>query len=63
MLIGGVSGRSASHMSCVVMSTVGLGIGWGGEGFVLVGGGGGESGNVHSTSSVVMLRAVNGEGL
>ena len=34
VLVGGVSGRSASHMSCVL----GFGIGWGGEGFVLVGG-------------------------
>ena len=38
VLVGGVSGRSASHMSCVVISTIGLGIGRGGEGFVLVGG-------------------------
>ena len=27
VLVGGVSGRSASHMSCVVMLTVGLGMG------------------------------------
>ena len=47
MLVGVVSGRSASHMSCVVMLTVGLGIGWGGGGIVLVGGGGGSRGKVH----------------
>ena len=57
VLVGGVSGRSASHMSCVL----GFGIGWGGEGFVLVWR---ESGRIAlHTSSVVMLRAVKGEGL
>ena len=58
MLAGGVSGRSASHMSCVVML---LGIGLCKEDFALVGGESGKSAFV--TSCVVMLSAVRGEGL
>ena len=60
MLAGGVSGRSASHMSCVVML---LGIGLCKEDFVVVGGGGGSQGKVHLLCRVVMLSAVRGEGL
>ena len=50
VLVGGVSGRSASHISCVVMSVT-LRIGWVGEGIALDGG---ESGKMaFHMSSVV----------